>query len=231
MARKRKERQHQQTRDEIRQAALSQMEQTGTGTLSLRAVAREIDLTPSAVYYYYSDRDALITDLLIEAFNSLNDAVEAATNLETLTYLERGRAIISAYRQWALDHLIYYKLIYGNPIPGYHAPEELDASIAGRGLAAILAVLTQALEAGDLQLPPVSLSPEMADQIAAMSEERGLTTPPTLIYLVLVMWFKLHGMVSFELYGQSRDILGDGKALFENELDRMLKDLGFTMED
>jgi len=231
MARKRKERLHQQTRDEIKQAALSQMEQTGTGTLSLRAVAREIDLTPSALYYYYSDRDALITDLLIEAFTSLNDAVEAAVGLDTLTYVERGRAVISAYRRWALDNPIYYKLIYGNPIPGYQAPEELDASIAGRGLTAILGVLNQALEAGALQLPTVSLSPEIAAQIAAMVEERGLNSPPELIYLVLVMWFKLHGMVSLELYGQSIDILGSGKALFDNELDRMLKDLGFTMVD
>ena len=46
--------------------------------LSLRAVARDLGVVSSAVYRYFASRDELLTALIVDAYVSLADAVEAA---------------------------------------------------------------------------------------------------------------------------------------------------------
>ena len=46
--------------------------------LSLRAVARDLGVVSSAVYRYVENREELLTLLLVDAYNELGDAVDAA---------------------------------------------------------------------------------------------------------------------------------------------------------
>ncbi len=52
----------------------------GAAALSLRAVARDLGVVSSAVYRYVANRDELLTLLLVDAYNDLGDAVDAAVN-------------------------------------------------------------------------------------------------------------------------------------------------------
>ena len=54
----------------------------GAAALSLRAVARDLGLVSSAVYRYVASRDELLTLLVVDGYDELGDAVDAA--------LERG---------------------------------------------------------------------------------------------------------------------------------------------
>ena len=63
---------------EIKASARAQLVERGASELSLRAVARELGMASSAVYRYFPSRDALLTALIIDAYDSLGDAVEAA---------------------------------------------------------------------------------------------------------------------------------------------------------
>src|SRR5215475_10039277 len=51
---------------------------TDGANLSLRAVARDMGMVSSALYRYFASRDDLLTALIIDAYNSVADEIEAA---------------------------------------------------------------------------------------------------------------------------------------------------------
>ena len=64
--------------ERIKELALTQLAESGAGSLSLRAIARELNLVSSAIYRYYPSRDELITALIVDAYGDLADALEGA---------------------------------------------------------------------------------------------------------------------------------------------------------
>src|SRR5690606_39111362 len=65
-------------------AARARLATDGAAGLSLRAVARDLGVASSAVYRYVDSRDALLTLLVVEAYDEVGAACEAAA--------ERARA-------------------------------------------------------------------------------------------------------------------------------------------
>src|SRR5215211_1148112 len=102
---------------EIKEVARRHLAAEGAN-LSLRGVARDMGIVASALYRYFPSRDALLTALIIDAYEALGTAAtdaEAAVPREDL----RGRwlAVCRAARTWALSHPAEYGLLYGNPVP------------------------------------------------------------------------------------------------------------------
>src|SRR6185369_8741882 len=87
-------------------------------------VARDLGMASSAVYRYVESRDALLTLLIIEAYDSVGTVAEQAvarTPQDPATaWLEVARAV----RRWALENRYSFELIYGTPVRGYQAPED-----------------------------------------------------------------------------------------------------------
>jgi len=73
------------TREEIKNTARQLMAEKGAAGLSIRAIAREMGMTASALYHYFSNLNGLITALIEDAFTQLADTVEAATKNPDLT--------------------------------------------------------------------------------------------------------------------------------------------------
>jgi AcrR family transcriptional regulator len=124
MALSRRERRHEQTRQEIKQIARQQMAQQGTAaSLSLRGIAAEMGMSAPSLYNYYTNRDDLVTDLLIDSYTHQAETLEQASAScqakETIACLLET---VLAYRQWAVEHPTEFALIAGNPIPGYVHP-------------------------------------------------------------------------------------------------------------
>jgi AcrR family transcriptional regulator len=132
---------------EIKQEARRQLAASGAQGLSLRAVARELGMVSSAIYRYFPSRDELLTALIIDAYNALGEAAEAAdsgvpadsggavdpgvavdSGVAAADVRGRWRAVCGAIRAWALAHPHEYALIYGSPVPGYQAPRATVAS-------------------------------------------------------------------------------------------------------
>lgn len=113
----------------IKDLALAQLASGGAAELSLRAIARELNIVSSAIYRYYPGRDELITDLVIDAYDDLAEHLLAA--LETRRGPRRHWIdACLAMREWAIDQPHRFALIYGSAIPGYFAPEETIESAA-----------------------------------------------------------------------------------------------------
>ena len=97
----------------------------GAAALSLRAVARDLGLVSSAVYRYVASRDELLTLLVVDGYDELGDAVDAALErVDTADFAGRLAAIGRATRAWALAEPATYALLFGSPVPGYEAPAE-----------------------------------------------------------------------------------------------------------
>ncbi|MEI8082026.1 MAG: TetR/AcrR family transcriptional regulator, partial [Actinomycetes bacterium] len=109
----------------ILDGAREQIASNGASGLSLRAIARELGMASSAVYRYFPSRDDLLTQLIIDAYDSLGAAAERAHEaVADHDVATRFRAVIGSVREWALANQHEYFLIYGTPVPGYRAPED-----------------------------------------------------------------------------------------------------------
>ena len=73
----RRARLHAATREEVKAIALRQLAAGGIAALSLNAIGREMGLTGPALYRYFASRDALLTDLIVDAYGDLAATVEA----------------------------------------------------------------------------------------------------------------------------------------------------------
>src|SRR5580698_5055073 len=211
---------------EIKQEARRQLAASGAQGLSLRAVARELGMVSSAIYRYFPSRDELLTALIIDAYDALGEAAEAADSwVPAADVRGRWRAVCGAIRAWALAHPHEYALIYGSPVPGYQAPRatvaaairvvrvmggilaEAGTAIRDAGarppLSPSLASPSLAPLAPALPLPPLPPLPApLAEQAASVADAiaPGVTGP--VIARALIAWTQLFGMISFELFGQ-----------------------------
>ncbi|MVZ99688.1 TetR family transcriptional regulator [Actinomadura sp. LD22] len=202
-----RERYRAQVRAEIKQHAWKQIAETGASALSLNAIAKRMGMSGPALYRYYAGRDELITELVGDAYRSLADALGSAAG-GGLAGLAR------ALRAWALDDPQRYLLIYGTPVPGYHAPDDIT-----RIAAEIMALLLDACAA----LPPGRLeSPfdaHLADHRAWAGDHPA---PPAVLHRALTIWTRLHGVLSLELAGHFTGMGFDPARLFAAEVDALL---------
>jgi AcrR family transcriptional regulator len=135
-----RERYRTQVRAEIKERAWEQVASAGASALSLNAIAKQVGMSGPALYRYFAGRDELITELIKDAYQSLADTLRAASAPPAVP------ALAHALRRWALDDPHRYFLVYGTPVPGYHAPDDVTV-IASQ----IMATLLDACAA----LPPV----------------------------------------------------------------------------
>ena len=81
-----------------------QLAEVGPAALSVRQIARDLEMASSAVYRYFPSRDALLTALLIRAFDDLGQAVEdgdgSADARRPARPLDRARARAARAGRW-----------------------------------------------------------------------------------------------------------------------------------
>ena len=199
--------------DEIKQTARRQLAAEGAD-LSLRAIARELGVVSSALYRYFASRDELLTELVIDAYHDLADALRtAASQPAGLEPRPRFEALARAYRSWALAQPHRYRLLYGPPLPGYdaHAQRLVDASQTA--MSQLLGVLRE-LEDATAPAPPEPLASQL--RAWALAHDPG-TGPATALRAVLV-WSRLHGLVSLEIAGNFASMGIDPDLVFEAQL-------------
>lgn len=109
----------------ILDASLRLLAEGGATGLTVRGLARVLGMVPSGLYRYAANRDELLTLLIAHAHSDLADHVRAAHDqVDAADLRGRWRAIAHAIRQWSLAHPHEFALIFGTPVPGYHAPPE-----------------------------------------------------------------------------------------------------------
>lgn len=207
----------------IIEIAWEQIAENGAAALSLRAIARQLHITAPAIYNYYPRRDDLVTALIIDAYTSLGDAqFLALQQISEFNHHERLRAIGLAYHQWAISHPQRYQLIFGTPIPGYHAPEEKTMPSAARSLSTLIQVLEDARQASQwAQIAeseiPIGLQEQLTNWQAVFPGGHIRT-----LYLALVIWSRVHGMVSLEIGNQYPSFIHQPELIYSQEINLLV---------
>ncbi|WP_026360221.1 TetR/AcrR family transcriptional regulator [Amycolatopsis nigrescens] len=205
-----RERYRAQVRAEIKQHAWEQIATAGVSALSLNAIAKQVGMTGPALYRYFANRDELITALIRDAYRSLADTVRAA--------FDGGADLVGlarVFQEWAKRDPHRYFLIYGTPVPGYHAPEDITAISSE-----VMTVLLDACGALPADKPATPFDAHLEDHREWAGDHPASTTT---LHHALSFWTRLHGVLSLELAGHFTGMKFDPALLITDELDALRK--------
>jgi AcrR family transcriptional regulator len=155
--------------------ARAQLEQDGSGQLSLRAVARELGVTAPALYAYVEDKRELMAAIATQHFERL---VERFESVPASDPLDRIRAVSRAYVDHALESPGLFRLMFRYP-PS--ATSEVDA------------------------FPPATRAFEVASEATADAIEQGLLGVTDVTLACMTMWAAMHGVAEVLLMGFGYD--------------------------
>ena len=161
--------------------------------LSLRAVARAVSISPTSVYLYFPDRDALVAAAMERCHEDMVEAVnDAGAAHEDLALSLRARILAQAV--WMQEHPGLYKVMHESKV-GMPFKAELflrmtaavqncmEAGVASRGDAvavaldlrsAVIGMLSLRINEPDLPWPPFA---QQVDRL--LSKLAGVTSQHT----------------------------------------------------
>ncbi|GAA3118124.1 AcrR family transcriptional regulator [Kribbella aluminosa] len=213
---------------EIKAAARRLLVSGGTPAVGLRAVARELGLTPPALYRYFPSHEALISALIADLYDELTTAL---LSLQTgdIDLSNRLFLLANGLRDWALAHPAEFGLVFGTAVPN---PEDDEHEVTpGHQAAMRFGGLFKELVAQIWHQKPFphptdeQLGTVLVEQLTAESEHfHGM--PAGAIYLSLNYWTRLYGLICMEVFGQLHWVLPDAAAYFEAQLFEIGQALG-----
>ncbi|MFD4369281.1 TetR/AcrR family transcriptional regulator [Rhodococcus sp. NPDC058521] len=222
-----RERAREQTLQDITRIGREHLEAVGAAALSLRAVARDLGVVSSAVYRYVKSRDELLTLLVVDGYNELGVEVDAAVAKKSEP-LEQFLALGRSVRAWAVREPARYGLLYGSPVPGYHAPGEQTTTPGTRVVTTLVEILDRAYRGGLLSGDDTDVAPALGADLERIRTDLCLEMPAPLAARGLIVWSSLFGAVNFEVFGQyGPDTFAEPSELFEYQLRVLAKVAGF----
>ncbi len=191
----------------------------GAAGLSLRAIARDLGMVSSAVYRYVSSRDELLTLLLVDAYSDLADSVDLARDGVADVWSDDVIAIARATRRWAVAHPARWALLYGSPVPGYHAPPDRTVGVGTRVVGAFFDAIAAGIATGDIRLTNEPAPQPMSSDFERIRQEFGFPGDDHVIAKCFLLWASVVGAISLEAFGQyGTDTLTDPEAVFDSQV-------------
>ena len=231
-ARTARERVREEMTAEILAVAREHLAHEGAAALSLRSVARELELAPSALYRYFDGRDALLSALIMAAYQSLAAEAELAAErapqaheTDSERWIETPRAI----RRWALERPHEWGLIFGTPVPGYEAPEDTVEPYA-RVASALMRPVIEAHAAGRLgaDAEHAAVSDPLREAVAPVTDGLFPGMPVARVVRAIQAWTAMVGVISLEVFGHWRNTILDPEAFFEATMRNVAEEIGLA---
>jgi AcrR family transcriptional regulator len=196
----------------------------GAAGLSLRAIARDLGMVSSAVYRYVASRDDLLTLLLVDAYSELADAVDLARDATDGTWQDQVVAMAHAARAWAVGQPARWALLYGSPVPGYHAPAERTVEPGTRVVGGLFDAIADGIAAGDISVTNIRVAQPLSSDFDRLRAEFNFPGDDTAVAKCFLLWACVVGAISLEVFGQyGADTLTQPEAVFDLQV-RMLVD-------
>ncbi|MGH3246071.1 MAG: TetR/AcrR family transcriptional regulator [Trebonia sp.] len=220
----RRERLRAQTLQEIEDASFAIIDTDGVHALSIAALARSMVMSAPAVYRYFPSRDALVAHLITRCYQQLTAAMSQAAAGDGKSPRERVALLVAAYRDWALRHRWRYGMLFGTR-PG-DTPDEgptrtpLDQSMAR------LIDLVAAVQGGE-PADDGSGDPTLDGQLRGWASVQGRPgATPRAGSAAILIWTRVHGIVSLELTGVFGRNTIEARRLIDLEIDNAIQSLG-----
>ncbi|THV43258.1 TetR/AcrR family transcriptional regulator [Glycomyces buryatensis] len=252
----RRERMRAETIGEIKASARRQLLEHGPSGVSLRAIAREVGVTPAALYRYFDNLEALLTDLccdfydeLIEESRQAMDAAAQACSVEgsKSCHLERMKAWIWSFRSWAVSNRREFELMLS--LPGGDSALSLGPDPVGQSLEDLDPVYRKSIEHSQMcggELAAFyretegkgfdfdgATMPEISEGLQAeiMGTCAGLIigdeVPLTWAYNFVSGWVRVFGLVVMEAFG-SLPVQEYVDEFYTAQIQSMMKDFGIS---
>lgn len=243
----RRERMRAETVAEIKASARSQLQELGPSGVSLRAIAREVGVTPAALYRYFDSLDALLIELCCDLYDELIAETRKAMDAAPPdAHLERMKAWVWAFRSWAVGNRREFELMIAFPeqrgAMSFHAEsfttpvEQLDrvsqkslehSQLCGLELGAFY---RQTLDQGGVTAAPVP-APGVSEGLRAELTEKcsmfivGEMIPLDWIYSFVSAWVRVFGLVVMETFG-NLPVEENVDEFYKAQIMTMLRDFG-----
>lgn len=183
-------------RDKILQTTRTLLFSDGYKALSMRKIAREIGVSATSIYLYFDSKDHLVHTLIEESVNDLSVALEQGVEGKSDT-LDRFKAIIDSYMEFALNNSEKYQVIYSVQTDRMSRYPKEKFRKARRGYTLLESVIRQGISERIVDLEDAT--------IAAYS-----------------IWAQLHGVVSVVL-NQRLDSRIDKVRFLEESVDYIVQ--------
>lgn len=185
---------HDATVEQVKEIARQRFLDLGEAGLSLRAIARDLGVVPSALYRYFPSHGHLLDALANDAIASLLDHLSAAdAALPAADFSRRWDAAMVTYRGWVHDHQPGYSLNFG-ALSGDRAHLDNAVLVVDELAGQLSTILLEAHHAGVIDL---------STHAAPLQREGGPVYPDPLTARAhrsaLLAWTIVHGVVALEV--------------------------------
>lgn len=231
VAESRRERLRIATTAEIKALAWRQLEE-GAAEINLHEIARQMGITPPALYRYFPNRQALTAALMHDSLEAYEQALASARNSRPETDpAARLRAVALAWRDWAVAHPAAFGLFTRRDLPGYGPADEPLSPLDDRIRRLFLDLLEAAWNAGCISVAPAlaQLAPSHRKELKAAGIRLKTGLPPEVLHGGLHLWGLIHGLIATEISGRLAALLDHPAAIFEAQLITGLRLLGLEL--
>jgi AcrR family transcriptional regulator len=104
---------HGSLRDALLDAALVRLQADGVAKLSLRALAADVGVSPTAVYRHFEDKSALLATIASDGFTGLTRNMQQYLGEEACDAMTALQRIGMGYIDYAIHHPAHYRLMFG----------------------------------------------------------------------------------------------------------------------
>ncbi len=196
-------------KERILEAASDIICETGFNNLSMRKLARRVDMTATNLYNYYAGKDELYLDIQTRGFEIMTELFATATADITHPF-EKIRAMIQAYLDFGRRYSEYYDIIFSWNTPKFAdylgTPIEPTARIEKNAGLQVAAFTEQVLQ--------------------ELHDKTGLPPAEDINFRAMQLWTSLHGIVNLINSRVLQEVVHDPQAYIERVADELL--LPFT---
>ena len=168
----RRERERDATRGRIIDAARELFATEGYDAVTMRRIAKQIEYTPTAIYFHFKDKESLLREICDCDFGALGEDLARLGQIPDP--VERLRALGMGYAAFGLRNPNHYRLMFMTPGPGITSERIERGNPEEDAYANLKAVITDGIDAG-----------------------RYISEDPDL--LAQTMWAGIHGVVSLQI--------------------------------
>ncbi|HEV6952018.1 MAG TPA: helix-turn-helix domain-containing protein [Promicromonospora sp.] len=229
----RRERLRDELRRDVLAAARNQLAgQHGLSKLTMAAVAKEVGVTPPALYRHFENRQDVIAQLCVLILEEVLDRLRAAAARQEPG--DVAAAILASSRaalDWAVRNPAEFDLVIGSGIRA-ELPDDAVSHALQRRMAEMVGghyvplFRTWATDAAQLPADD-GLGPELAEQIRRYRDALGASDLPLgVVHLMVTAWRQVYGLQCMAVYGHQEFAFGDHVALHDDMVSALLVRMG-----
>ena len=158
----RREREKENLRETILDAASAMFAQEGYASVSMRKIADKIEYSPTTIYLYFKDKNDLLNQICEETFANLIKDWQKIENKTDDPLTGLGKAM-TAYVEFGLKYPNHYEVTFTNPLKDLSGEigVSFEGSMGQKAFAHIVSQVAKCMEAGQIRQSDVAVTSQL----------------------------------------------------------------------